>query len=440
LAAATATATGGSSEVLQALAPTRGGLTTEQVIERAIATAPSVMKAEAELATREYDASVAFLGFAPRIDTMAGYTRLSPVVPDDPLLAMVFPKIENTYALRASVSLPVSDWFLVGIARYSATFLAEEAATLQTRATQEAVAFRAVETFLNAVRARAAEVVVQRSVDVLAANHADLVNLANAGVITEGDALQVKAQLASARVQLEQTKGLVEVTREALRRSIHSEEVVLEHGEDLLGLVARPAPEMKEALHAALAERAEVRALERVVEAREKAVTFTFGRVFPQLTVDGQAEYAKPNQRTFYDPENFNGTWSVGVNLAWSPNDSIQAWSESNKAEQDVVAAKADLADLSDAIAVEVANAVSTYRATRESIGAAQEAVDAAQGTFADRQNLLNAGGGTTRELLLSEQDLRRAQLQLINAHLDLRLAQARLDRALGRLVKEAKP
>ncbi len=433
-------AAGGASDVLEALAPTPGGLTTQQAIEMALRTSPSVEKAEAEYRSRASDASIAFLGFAPRFDGLAGYTRLSPVVPNDPLLAMVFPKTVNNYSLRATMSVPVSDWFLTVIHEYDASFAAEEAAKQQARATREGVALSAVMAFLNAVRARAAQIVVLKSVEVLSAQLEDLTQLEAAGLITEGDVLQVRAQLASARVQLEQAKGLVEVTRETLRRTIHNDDVVLEHGEDLLGLLDREVPSEKAALAQALEERAEVHALEKVIEGRMDQVAFTRGRVFPRLTVDGQAEYAKPNQRTFYNPSHFNATWSVGVFLGWSPNDAIHSWSDADKAEQQVAAARADLAEVSDAIAIEVSRAVSTYRAARGSIGAAKEAVDAAEGAFADREKLLSAGGGTTRELLLSEQDLRRAQLQLINAHLDLRLALASLDRALGQLVKESNP
>jgi outer membrane protein TolC len=431
-------ATGGSAEVFEALQPTQGGLTTEAVIQKAIATAPSVMRADAQVEIRESDADVAFLGFAPRFDGVANYTRLSRGFVPDPSLEPFVRR--DFYSLRATASIPASDYFLTAIYQYQGVFIAEEATRHQARAARETTALRAVEAYLNAVRARAAELVAQRSVDVLAAQHEDLRRMADAGLITEGDVLQVKAQLATTRVLLEQAKGLVQVTRQALRRTIHDDAAVLEHGENLFAAVAEPAIEEGEALRLALAERYEVRALEKVIEGREKLVSLNFGRVFPRLTLDGQAEYSKPNQRFFRETPEFDGSWLVAVNLAWSPNDSVLAYSEMNKAEQEVESAKADLAELTDAIAVEVTDASSSYRAAHESIGAAKEAVDAAEGTFTDRQNLLNAGGGTTRELLLSEQDLRRAQLQLINAHLDLRLARARLDRALGRLVKEAPP
>jgi outer membrane protein len=424
-------ANGGSSEVFEALQPTQGGLTAALVIEKALATAPSVMKAEAQVEARDADSDVAFLAFAPRLEGIASYTRIS-----DGFAPGLEPLVRNDfYLLRGIVSVPVSDYFLTAIYEYQGAFIAEDAARHQAHAVRETTALRAVQSYLDAVRARAAALVAQSSVDVLTAQYEDLRRMADAGLRTEGDVLQVKAQLATTRVSLEQAKGLVRVTREALRRAIHEEDPVLEHGEVLFGEHPESAIDEKDALQLALAERYEVRALQKVIEGREKQASYAFGRVFPQLFFGFQAEYSKPNQRFFREEPEFDASWLLTVGLGWSPNDAIRAWSETNKADQEVEAAKADLAELTDAIAVEVTGAVSTYRASRESIAAASEAVDAAQGTFTDRQNLVNAGGGTTRELLLSEQDLRRAQLQLINAHLDLRLAQARLDRALGRLV-----
>lgn len=442
-----------STEVIEALAPTQGGLTTAEVIDRALKTAPSIDKAQAEYLRLKTDADYAFLGFVPRVDGSAGYARLSPVDPFEfditPLLEAFgvtpppdlelgggFPNPQNQWSFIGRLSIPVSEYFLVILHGYNATIKAEEVGRYQLYAQRESTALFAVETYLNVARARANTIVAKSSIEVLEAQLQDLQRLADAGLSTQGDVLQVKAQLASTKVAYERALGALAVAKAALRRVLHAEDVTLEHGEDLMALVQMTAPPVDEAVQAALSERAEVKALLRLISSREDLELAALGSVFPRLTVDADAIYARPNQRTFYE-DAFNATWQVGINLRWSPNDALLSYSQKLKAEENTNAARADLASLVDAITVEVTSAVSDYQATRASIAAAGEGVEAAEGTFADRQRLLEAGTGTTRELLLSEQDLRRAQLQLINAHLDLRLAKTRLDRALGRLVKE---
>lgn len=442
-----------STEVIEALAPTPGGLTTAEVIEQALKTAPSIDKAQAEHLRLKTDADYAFLGFVPRIDGSVGYARLSPVEPFEfditPLLDAFgvtpppdldlgggFPNPENQWSIVGRLSVPVSDYFLIILHGYNATIEAEEVGRYRLYAQKESTALMAVQAFLDVARARANTIVAQSSIDVLAAQLEDLKRLAEAGLSTQGDVLQVQAQLASTKVAYERTVGALAVAKAALRRILHSDDAVLEHGEDLMAMVEIPAPTVEEAVDTALTDRAEVKSLLRLIASREDLELASLGGIFPRLSVDANVTHARPNQRTFYE-DAFNSTWQIGVNLRWSPNDAILSYSDKLKAEENTKAARADLASLTDAITIEVTSAVSDYNATRASIAAAKEGLEAAEGSFADRQRLLEAGTGTTRELLLSEQDLRRAQLQLINAHLDLRLAKTRLDRALGRLVKE---
>lgn len=456
-AALLTSATPGSSEVMSVLEPTQGGLTTAQVVERVVDTSPETTRATIEYKKAEEDKDSAYLGYFPRVDLSAGYTRLSKVTipicdPSDPDQGLCQPDPNNPngmggaslfgefpvdgYSVMASLSIPATDYFLRIIPGYDAVVGREEVARHQLAAKREEIALGAVRVYLDAIRARAGEVVAETSVEVLGSQLVDLERLAEAGLSTQGDVLQIRAQLASAKVALEQAKGGVAVANARLRRALHDDTVELRHGEDLLAESNVVLPEYEVALAEALEQRPEIRALRKLVDVQADFAKLERVAVFPRLTIDAQATHAKPNQRVFFDQSNFNTTWQVGVNLRWSPNDAAVGLSAWDNAERDVTLVQTDIIALSDLIAVEVTNALAQMRATRASILAAQEGIEAAEGAFDDRKNLLEAGSGTTRELLLSEQDLRRSQLQIINAHLDLRLARAQLDRALGRLHK----
>lgn len=440
-----------SSEVMSVLEPTSGGLTTDEVIRRVLETSPEAMKAEVEHMKAAEEANSAWTGYAPRVDLSAGYQRLSPVyapvcdgsgtqfvcVPagmDPKSFGSIFPV--DGYSLNANVSVPASDYFLRIMPGYDAVMGTEEVARHQLAAKREEVAFTAVQVYLDAIRARAGRVVAEKSVGVLTSNMEDLEKLAEAGLSTNGDVLQVKAQVASAQVALERAKGGTVVANARLRRALHDREAKVEHGEDLLASANIELPTYEEALATALEDRYELRALRKLVDVQANFAKLERVGVFPRLTIDAGATHAKPNQRVFTDQNNFNTTWQIGVNLRWSPNDAVVGMSNWDNADRDVALVETDIIALTDLIAVEVADALATMRSTRASILAAREGLEAAEGAFDDRKKLLDAGQGTTRELLLAEQDLRNAELQIINAHLDLRLARARLDRALGRLHK----
>ncbi|MEQ8273125.1 MAG: TolC family protein [Deltaproteobacteria bacterium] len=445
-----------SSEVMSVLEPTSGGLTTDEVIRRVLETSPEAMKAEVEHMKAAEEANTAWTGYAPRVDLSAGYQRLSPItlppcdpsLPEDEQFFCLPPGVNqndvqgfgafplDSYSLVASVSVPASDYFLRIMPGYDAVVGTEEVARNQLAAKREEVAFTAVQMYLDAIRARAGRVVAEKSVGVLTTQMEDLQKLAEAGLSTNGDVLQVKAQVASAQVALEQAKGGVIVANARLRRALHDPQAKLEHGEDLLASANIELPEYEAALEQAIEDRFELRALRKLVDVQANFAKLERVGVFPRLTIDGSATHARPNQRVFFDPTGFNTTWQIGVNLRWSPNDAVVGMSNWDNADRDVALVETDIIALTDLIAVEVANALATMRSTRASILAAREGLEAAEGAFDDRKKLLDAGQGTTRELLLAEQDLRNAELQIINAHLDLRLARARLDRALGRLHK----
>lgn len=430
-----------SADVMSVLEPTSGGLTIDDVIERAVKTSGVSKRAQVEYARAKSDYDSAYLLYFPRLDLTGAYGRQSPV--DAPSFGMPgtdpgfsFEQPEETISGIIALSIPASDYALRIINQYDATEHAAAAARLNMEAQKDGVALNAVTAFIEAVRARAATVVTKASVDVLTEQLTDLEALAEAGLATPGDVLQLRAQLSFSKVQLARSEGALVVLEEQLRRALHDGTADLRHGENLLVDALAPLPQKDEAVGQALKTRAEVRALSSLSKFREELVAVERAGLFPRLTVDANVVHAKPNQRIFFDPNNFNTTWNLTFNLRWSPNDAVRSYSNWGKAEQEVMGVAADLLALEDAISVEVSDALTSYQSAQRLLGAAKDGLEAAEGAFEDRKSLVAAGQAPTTELVLAQQDLRNAQLQLINVHLDIRLARARLDRALGRLRK----
>src|SRR5687767_6031626 len=184
-------------DVGAALAPVPGGLTADAAAERAVASAPTVARAEAAARVAEAGASRAWLSVYPRIDLSARYTRLSEVDTEgfgtaDPALldaararvAMVmdpaardvlgglveaqaglsdfsFDPVPNQFALRAEISYPVSDLFLTILPAYRASERFAEAQQLVVDAERQTIAQRTRDTFYGYLRARGALAVAE---------------------------------------------------------------------------------------------------------------------------------------------------------------------------------------------------------------------------------------------------------------------------------------
>lgn len=439
--AATSTA---AIDILAALRPDPSGLTEAAVIERAGNLAADVISASADKAKVQRRADVAWLGFSPRVDLRAGYTRLSEVdLPPFEIQGMVvdspFPQVLDNFSFRASLAVPVSDYFLTVIHAYGATLVANDVGRYQLRAAREASAMRGVEAYSNVARARAFLTVAGNALRVLEAYEVDVLRLEAAGLALRADLLQVRAEKANALVDLERAKGNLRVAEFTLRTILHAKaDENMAHAEDLFGDRPDAAPNEQAVLQAALDVRPEVRSLRKLVEIQQNLVAFNHGSRFPRVNLHANADIANPNPRVFPQTQEFRSTWDVGLSLAWSPNDYVRATTAQLEAEQDTVKAHADLAKIENAIAIEVSNALATYRAARGSIGAAAEALDASVASFEERSALLRSGEATSREVLDAQSNLSVAQLQLVNAHLDARLAEARLRRATGGLTEGA--
>ena len=69
----------------------------------------------------------------------------------------------------------------------------------------------------------------------------------------------------------------------------------------------------------------------------------------------------------------------------------------------------------------------------RFAVGAVQEQLAASEEGFRTRGELYRAGRATSVELIDAETELTRTRLELVNAYVDLHIAQTQLDHALGR-------
>lgn len=416
-----------------------GGLTADSAAARAVKVAPQVDSAEAAAEQAASAANLGKVGFAPRLDLSAGYTRLSRV--DQPPFEFAgmsfdnpFPQILDIYTTQARVSVPVSDYFLTIWPQYDAAQDAADAARYQIQVEREQVATRAREAFYGYVRARAFVVVARDAVALLEAHVSDLEALVGAGQATRADAMQARAQLAEAQVQLASSQGAVTVAASSLRRLLDlPPDQPIHIGEDAFAPIDTEPTAADELLDLALRQRPEVRALRSLLGARENTVDAQKGARWPRLSIFGTLDYLNPNQRVIPQDERFSATWNVGVSLSWSPNDFVGQTVRVGGAELDVIRAKNDLRLVEDQIAIEAAQAASELQVALEAVASAQQGLEAAREAWRSRRDLFGVGEALASDVLDAESALRRAEITQIDAYIRARLAEARMRRVIGR-------
>lgn len=470
---AAGTPTASPVEILDLAAFLRGegtGLTSDEVARRALDTAPSLDSARAALRSARAGAARAYLGFFPRFEITARYTRLSPVTNgslgssitaeqeallrgliagvDDPESAALFtanlegqlalsnfrfPVILDQFSIGGTLSYALSDVFLQVLPGYEAAERGVDASEDQLHARASEIAQNAREAFYNLARARAAHAVALSTITTIEAQRRVVEATVSAGLAARVDLMRLDAQLASARVAAIRAEGGIASAEEAIATLMHTDEALPPSiGEDLLAPLPELTETREELFSRAVANRPEAEALRHLIDMRGRAIEAAEGSRYPHLLLSGALSFDNPSQRVFPQTTSFIDTWSISVVLSWSPNDLATGEFQAEEARAGRETAEADLAALEDGLRMQLTAAYENYRAARAALEAAQLGIDAAEEAVRVRTETFRAGTGTITELMAATADLARAQLDLVTAAIDARVALTQIRRATG--------
>jgi outer membrane protein len=435
---------------------TGGGLTADEAGRRASQTSPTARARNEDLAAAAADVDRALAAFVPRVVVSASYTRLSdtkggnagsivvaPGAPAGPLppgsalvnVPLAFDTPLNQYALQASISVPLSDYFLRISPQHASARHGEAAAAKRLRAERIKAAADARINYYDWVRARLNMVVAEQSLSQARAHRADAKTGLEAGTLSNADFLRIESEVAKSELLLESTRNLVELTEEQLRTSMHDPSGAgYRIGED----VRRPAPQqastsLRELWAEAQRSRPELSALDEQRAAQERATAAQRAAYLPRLELVGNASYSNPNSRIFPQEAEFRGSWDAGARATWVLSDLPDTAARLNGAGARIRAMEADRAALADQIHMQVMSAFKDLTEARVAEGTTARRLAAAEESYRTRRLLFQNGRATTVELLDAETDLTRARLEALGARIDGRVAHVRLAYAVGR-------
>ena len=464
---------------LSSLKAAGGGLTADEVARRA---ADSSVEARvkgrgAEAADARRDEAAA--GYWPKLTGTARYSRLSAVPPiafADPRIAFVvtpslpgdatattprminlagpnpdtllaasvapFATPVNQYLLQASLVVPLSDYvFRVSEAIAAATHSAR-AARVDERAARLKVAAEGRIGYYQWIRARGQALVAAQALDQARGHLRDAQQMFAAGVLSKADALRAESQVKSMELLLTRTKNLVELTEEQLHIVMHDPRARrYEIGEDVTAaLPARAADaDLTHLQDEAFDHRLELRALDETAGSVRDLGKLARASAYPRLDLAGNAIYANPNQRIFPLQDKFDSTWDASVVLTWTPTDipGAHAAERTQAAQEGQILAQREA--LLDGLRLEVTQAYQAQREAEVALDTTLQGLRAAEEGTRARRDLFRNGKATLVEVNDAEGELTRTQLEVINAHIDARIARVRLDHAVGRDTSDAR-
>jgi len=182
-----------------------------------------------------------------------------------------------------------------------------------------------------------------------------------------------------------------------------------------------------------LARRPERKALElRITAADLQKAAAAAGRK-PVLAVGGGVDYARPNPKIFPRADRWDDSWDASVNVTWSVWDGGRVAADVAQAAGAATVVRERLREFDSVLALEVRQRSLEISSGTAAVAAADEAVRAAAEARRVVGERYRAGVIAQGDVLDAELALLQSQLDRTRALASVRLAESRLDRAVGR-------
>lgn len=416
----------------------QGGLTAAQAASRGAGASPTVRRRAAEVEAAVAQAEAASLARVPVVSGKLSYTRLSKVdpfaieIPGVPPVAIE--SFQNSYLAEAQIVVPLSDYFLRFPALVSAARLGADAARLNKRSSELTAGEDARSAYYEWVRANLQVLVAKRQLLQVQKTLDQVRVLAEVQRLSRADLLRVESQAAEAEQVVDQLTNLAALRQEQLRLLIGAPgNEPLAIGEDIRSDVAggNAAP-LDDLVTTAKRQRVEFKAIETGIQAKEEQRSAETANLLPHLSAFGVADYANPNQRIFPSTDEFKGTWSVGAQLTWTLNDALVSRTSVRRLTAEADQLRTDHENLERGTRIELLAAQQAVAIAEHALTTTQKGLTASEEAYRVRKELLNADRATAVELVDAETELTRSRIANLNARVDLRVARAQLDHALG--------
>jgi outer membrane protein len=406
----------------------------------ALARAKAASSSLARLSSLESAASAAARGARagrlPEVTASAGYSRNSNV--PELVLAFpgeaprtIFPNIPDNYRAHAGLALPL---FTSGRLEHAIDSADDQrlAAQRDREAGSSDLVLETTTAYWGLVEAREAVKVVTEAVTAYDAHLKDARARQDVGMAARNEVLAVQVQRDRAELARLQTQNGAEIAEANLLRLLGlSATTHVECSESLSGSPP-PAQDVEALVARAVASRPEIGALQSRAAALDASARAQRAAVLPQVSLSAGYDYANPNSRILPLSSDWKGTWSVGVNLAMTAFDGGRASAAAAQARAQADAVRHGLDDLEARIRLDVTSRLLELSTARASIEVAERNVEAARENVRVAEARYKEGVIPSSELLDAETALLRAGLDRTESLTGLRVAEARLDHAVG--------
>ncbi len=373
----------------------------------------------------------------PQLDVSANYRRLDRVpkakFPSfDPVTGtFTFNEIEIQPIDSGTATVSLSQVIDVsGVVRTAtdAASLYSRIASLDVQRTRNEIVLQVKQAFYDVLRAQELVKVAEEALQNAETRRKLAQASVDAGVSPKLDVMRAEAAVAAAQQAVIAARNALQLTKAAFNN------VLGRRVDEPVELLPADEPEPETAdfnqyLQEAISKRPEMIQANLGVSLAEKQVTAAKRDQLPSVVVRGQWDFNLKTS-TFQPRESSFTTIAALQFKIW---DSGQTQGRIDQARADVDKAKITIENVREGIALEVRNAYLSLQEAREKVSAAEKGLQAATESLRVARLRYEAGVSTQLELSDAELAYTQAEQNLVNARYDLRVAWARLEKAMGR-------
>jgi len=412
-------------------------------ISQALGKNPSLQISEAKLQAAEARSSEAATSLLPQFWLSGRAAELSKIDPfgltlGPPInLSMVlFPSITENYSLKLTLQQPLFTGFKLQKNL--------EMAELNASATREDLTKDQSDLVLNVITAywslyRTIKIdeVIRQSIEQMSEHLKDVKNLLQQGMATDADVMKVQVQCSDVKVKQIEAKNAIRLAEMALnslmRTSLATEIMPIDTpaiSQNLTGtLLDENLPRLQ---GRAMDRRPEYKSMQFRRDMSSAGVAAAKSGWYPQIFLAANYDYARPNQRIIPPKDQWDGTWDVGVTFQWNIWDWYATAHQTAQAEALLRQSEAGIAQLEDAVTLDVAQQYYSAQTAKEKVEVAFGGMEQAQESYRMTSEKYKNGLTSNAELLDAETALLQAKLTHTQAVVDYTLALARLKKAVG--------
>jgi outer membrane protein TolC len=412
-------------------------------LQEALARAVEMSHVLAELRARE-SVAIAVLdqrkaADLPIVAAQAGYRRTNHVeefgfLQPDGSLEILYPDVPDNWRTRLDMTWPIYTGGRSGALERAAD--AERQATGKDLESARAdLVLETTRAFWALVTASESVRVVGESISRIEAQHNDVKARFDAGFLPPNDVLTVATRVSQQRTLLLEAENQRDSARATLARLIGARVDAAFEPEATLAEGALPIPAAAQIVDLAAqarGARADRQALLFRVESAEARIESARAGYRPLIGIAAGYDYARPNPVIFPRQDVWKTSWDAGVNVSWTLWNGGRTAAEVAEAKGQATAIRERLAEFDTQIALEIQQRQLDVETAQAQVKTAGEAVVTAAEARRVVSERVSAGVATTTDLLDAQQDQLEAELQRTRALASVKLAEARLTRALG--------